>query len=125
MKNMIISTFENDSLVLKSILELQIQFFKKLFFFINPLPHGVLATFSLTAWGFMGPPKKDDISKENAVWWRHCGPIGPPPWVALDSHNTYPPSPPRHWEVIGYTKSFLLILKVMFKETVVWNCFLI
>jgi hypothetical protein len=22
----------------------------------NPLPHGVLATFSLTAWGFMGPP---------------------------------------------------------------------
>ena len=30
----------------------------------NPLPHGVLATFSLTAWGFMGPPKKDDISND-------------------------------------------------------------
>ncbi len=29
---------------------------------INPLPHGVLATFSLTAGGPIGPPKKDDIS---------------------------------------------------------------
>ncbi len=28
----------------------------------NPLPHGVLATFSLTAGGPIGPPKKDDIS---------------------------------------------------------------
>ncbi len=42
----------------------------------NPLPHGVLATFSLTAWGFMGPPKKDDIRRENAILMRHCGLIG-------------------------------------------------
>ena len=34
---------------------------------LNPLPHGVLATFSLTAGGPIGPPKKDDISREKAI----------------------------------------------------------
>ena len=29
----------------------------------NPLPHGVLATFSLTAGGLIEPSKKDDISR--------------------------------------------------------------
>ena len=33
----------------------------------NPLPHGVLATFSLTAGGPIGPPKKDDISREKTI----------------------------------------------------------
>ncbi len=34
---------------------------------INPLPHGVLATFYPTAGGLMGPPKKDDISREKTI----------------------------------------------------------
>ena len=34
---------------------------------VNPLPHGVLATFSPTAGGLMGPPKKDDISREKTI----------------------------------------------------------
>ncbi len=33
----------------------------------NPLPHGVLATFSPTAGGLMGPPKKDVISREKTI----------------------------------------------------------
>jgi hypothetical protein len=33
----------------------------------NPLPHGVLATFFPTAGGPMGPPIKDDISRENMI----------------------------------------------------------
>jgi hypothetical protein len=35
--------------------------------FFNPLPHGVLATFYPTAGGPMGPPKKDDISREKTI----------------------------------------------------------
>jgi hypothetical protein len=35
--------------------------------YFNPLPHGVLATFFLTAGGFMSPPIKDDISKETRI----------------------------------------------------------
>jgi hypothetical protein len=34
---------------------------------VNPLPHGVLATFSLTAGGPIGPPRKDDISIEKTI----------------------------------------------------------
>jgi hypothetical protein len=34
---------------------------------LNPLPHGVLATFSLTAGGPIGPPKKDDINREKTI----------------------------------------------------------
>ncbi len=33
----------------------------------NPLPHGVLATFFPTAGGPMGPPIKDDISREKTI----------------------------------------------------------
>ena len=33
----------------------------------NPLPHGVLATFFPTAGGPMGPPIKDDISREKMI----------------------------------------------------------
>jgi hypothetical protein len=42
--------------------------------FVNPLPHGVLASFYLTAGGLLRPPKEDDISREKI--------------------NTYPPPPP-------------------------------
>jgi hypothetical protein len=38
-----------------------------IFHIFNPLPHGVLATFSLTAGGPIGPPKKDDISREKTI----------------------------------------------------------
>jgi hypothetical protein len=38
-----------------------------LFLEVNPLPHGVLATFSPTAGGLMGLPKKDDISREKTI----------------------------------------------------------
>jgi hypothetical protein len=31
---------------------------------INPLPHGVIATFSPTAGGLMGPPKKESTLAE-------------------------------------------------------------
>jgi hypothetical protein len=34
---------------------------------INPLPHGVLATFFLTAGGPIDPPKKDDISRKKTI----------------------------------------------------------
>ncbi len=34
---------------------------------INPLPHGVPATFFLTAVGPIDPPKKDDISREKTI----------------------------------------------------------
>jgi hypothetical protein len=34
---------------------------------INPLPHGVLASFCLTAGGLLRPPEEDDISKEKTI----------------------------------------------------------
>jgi hypothetical protein len=34
---------------------------------VNPLPNGVLATFSVMAVGPIGPPKLDDISKEKTI----------------------------------------------------------
>ncbi len=77
---------------------------------LNPLPHGVLATFSLTAWGFMDPPKKDDISRENAILMTSLQTYRASAVSSPGLHYTYPPpSHPRHWEVIGYTKSFLLV----------------
>jgi hypothetical protein len=33
----------------------------------NPLPHGVLASFYLTAGGLLRPPKEDDISREKTI----------------------------------------------------------
>ncbi len=61
--------------------------------FLNPLPHGVLATFFLTAGGFMSPPIKDDISRKTTIL-----------MTSLRTHRTsavsspglyynYPPSP--------------------------------
>ena len=34
---------------------------------INPLPHGVLATFNLTAGGLLRPPEEGDISREKTI----------------------------------------------------------
>jgi hypothetical protein len=34
---------------------------------LNPLPHGVLATFSLTAGGLLRPPEEGDISREKTI----------------------------------------------------------
>jgi hypothetical protein len=70
---------------------------------LNPLPHGVLATFSLTAGGPIGLPKKDDISWEQMLL-----------MTSLRTHrafamrrkglpNTYPPPPiQRHGEFFVY-----------------------
>ncbi len=33
----------------------------------NPLPHGVLASFCLTAGGLHRPPEEDDISREKTI----------------------------------------------------------
>jgi hypothetical protein len=33
----------------------------------NPLPHGVLATFNLTAGGLLRPPEEGDISREKTI----------------------------------------------------------
>jgi hypothetical protein len=35
--------------------------------FLNPLPHGVLASFCLTAGGLLRPPEEDDISREKTI----------------------------------------------------------
>jgi len=34
---------------------------------VNPLPHGVLATFNLTAGGLLRPPEEGDISREKTI----------------------------------------------------------
>jgi hypothetical protein len=34
---------------------------------VNPLPHGVLASFCLTAGGLLRPPEEDDISREKTI----------------------------------------------------------
>jgi hypothetical protein len=34
---------------------------------LNPLPHGVLASFCLTAGGLLRPPEEDDISREKTI----------------------------------------------------------
>jgi len=36
-------------------------------FNLNPLPHGVLASFYLTAGGLLRPPEEDDISREKTI----------------------------------------------------------
>jgi hypothetical protein len=51
---------------------------------LNPLPHGVLATFFPTAGGLMGPPKKDDISREETIL-----------MTSLRTHRAFAVSSPR------------------------------
>ncbi len=34
---------------------------------LNPLPHGVLASFYLTAAGLLRPPEEDDIRREKTI----------------------------------------------------------
>ncbi len=34
---------------------------------LNPLPHGVLATFNLTAGGLLRPPEEGDLSREKTI----------------------------------------------------------
>jgi hypothetical protein len=91
----------------------------------NPLPHGVLATFSLTAWGFIGPPKKDDISREKGILVTSLRTYRASAVSSPGLHYTYPPLPPAplrgHW----VHKKLSADLRVMFKETEVWSCFLI
>ncbi len=62
-------------------------------FKLNPLPHGVLATFSLTAKGFMGRPKKDDISREKAIGMTSLGTNRASAVSSQGLHCTYPPPP--------------------------------
>jgi hypothetical protein len=64
---------------------------------INPLPHGVLATFSPTAGGLMGPPKKDDISREKTILMTSLRTYRASAVISPGLHYTYsPPSPLRH-----------------------------
>ncbi len=68
---------------------------------VNPLPHGVLATFSLTAWGFIGPPKKDDINREKAILMTSQRTNRASAVSSPGLHYTYPPLSPvplrGHW----------------------------
>jgi hypothetical protein len=71
---------------------------------INPLPHGVLATFSSTAGGLMGPPKKDDISREKTILMTSLRTHRASAVSSPGLNYTYPPPPPqRHLEVIVST----------------------
>ncbi len=60
----------------------------------NPLPHGVLATFSPTAGGPMGPPKKDDISREKTILMTSLRAHRASAVSSPGLHYTYPPPPP-------------------------------
>jgi hypothetical protein len=61
---------------------------------LNPLPHGVLATFYPTARGPMGPPKKDDISREKTILMTTLRIYRASAVSSLRIHYTYAPSPP-------------------------------
>jgi hypothetical protein len=60
---------------------------------INPLPHRVLATFSPTAGGLMGPPKKDDISREKMILMTSLRTHRAYAVSSQGLHYTYSPSP--------------------------------
>jgi hypothetical protein len=62
--------------------------------YINPLPHGVLATFSLTAGGLMSPPIKDDISRETTILMTSLRTYRTSAVSSQGLYYTYPPSPP-------------------------------
>jgi hypothetical protein len=73
----------------------------------NPLPHGVLATFSLTAGGPIEPPKKDDIGKEKtilvtSVRTQRASAVKREGLCYIYS----PPPPPNHEEVIVYSSLY-------------------
>ena len=61
---------------------------------INPLPHGVLATFYPMAGGPMGPPKKDDISREKTILMTSLRIYRASAMSSPGLHHTYPPLPP-------------------------------
>ncbi len=60
----------------------------------NPLPHGVLATFYPTARGLMGPPKKDDISREKTILMTSLRTHRASAVSSPGFHYTHPPPPP-------------------------------
>jgi hypothetical protein len=60
---------------------------------INPLPHGVLATFFLTAGGFMSPPIKDDISRETTIFMTSLRTHGTSAVSSPGLYYNYPPLP--------------------------------
>jgi hypothetical protein len=62
--------------------------------FFNPLPHGVLATFYPTARGLMGPPKKDDISREKTILMTSLRTQRASAVSSPGFHYTHPPLPP-------------------------------
>ncbi len=51
---------------------------KAFLLWLNPLPHGVPATISLTAGGLLRPPEEGDISREKTLLMT-AGLIRPPP----------------------------------------------
>jgi hypothetical protein len=69
-----------------------------LFCCLNPLPHGVLASFHLTAGGLPRPPKEGDISREKKHYhnpqYNHAGVPTRPPHVFLKKNYSPPPPPP-------------------------------
>ena len=61
---------------------------------INPLPHGVLATFFPTAGGLMSPPKKDDISRDKTILMTSLRIYRASAVSSRGLHYTYRPPPP-------------------------------
>ncbi len=60
----------------------------------NPLPHGVLATFFPTAGGLIGPPKKDDISRQKTILMTSLRTYRASAVRREGLHDTCPPPPP-------------------------------
>jgi hypothetical protein len=76
------------------------------YFKINPIPHGVIATFSLTAGGFIGPPKKDDISREKAILMTSLRTYWASAVISLDFTTPSPPPPRAIERSLGTQKTF-------------------
>jgi hypothetical protein len=72
-------------------------------YFYNPLPHGVLATFFLTAGGFMSLPIKDDISRETTILMRSLRTHRTSAVSSQGLYYNYPPLPPLAIERSLYT----------------------
>ncbi len=77
----------------------------------NPLPHGVLATFSLTAGGPRGPPEKDDISRETTILMTSLRTHWTSAVRREGLYCTYPPLPPSAMErsLCTVTKNYIVL----------------
>ncbi len=67
---------------------------------INPLPHGVLATFFLTAGGPIDPPKKNDICREKTVLMTSLRTHRSSAVRREGLYYSYPPPPTQHPEEV-------------------------